>query len=301
MRRGLLLCGLILLTAACAPPPASAAASAPLIVPPRTPTPVPTPYYLPSPTPRPGALLFQPTALPAFQLPLLHWQIIGYSVLGRPLEVHRFGNGHIPRLIVAGIHGGNEWNTIALADELIAALRADPGLVPEDITLYILRNLNPDGEARAHGPDGRANANGVDLNRNWPESWQATWDRDGCWDLRPISAGTHPASEPETMALMEFIRRQNIEALISYHSAALGIFAGGVPPDAASLRLAEAVAAVSDYPWPPVDTGCHYTGNLTDWASAQGIAAIDIELTDHTHTDLEQNLRILQVFLAWRR
>ena len=227
--------------------------------------------------------------------------IIGYSVAGRPLEVYRFGSGAKKRMIVAGMHGGYEWNTIALADQLITILLGRPDLIPHDVTLFILRSLNPDGEARSHGIDGRANENGVDLNRNWPAHWQAEWPLNGCWNMLPITAGTSPASEPETLALMHFLLSQQVEALMNYHSAGLGIFPGGQPPDASSIRLAEAVAAVSDYPYPPVDTNCQYTGQLIDWASMNGIAAVDIELSTHTSTDLRQNLDILTVFLHWRR
>lgn len=99
--------------------------------------------------------------------------IIGFSVGGRPLEVYQFGSGPSERLVVAGIHGGNEWNTIALANELIAHLQSHPEIIPADITLYILRDLNPDGEARGHGPEGRTNDHGVDLNRNWPANLQS--------------------------------------------------------------------------------------------------------------------------------
>ena len=227
--------------------------------------------------------------------------IIGYSVTGRPLEVYRFGSGAKKRMIVAGIHGGYEWNTIALADQLITILPGRPDLIPHDVTLFILRSLNPDGEARSHGINGRANENGVDLNRNWPAHWQAEWPVNGCWNMLPITAGTSPASEPETLALMRFLLSHHVEALISYHSAGLGIFPGGQPPDASSISLAEAVAAVSDYPYPPVDTNCQYTGQLIDWASMNGIAAVDIELSTHTFTDLSQNLEILTVFLNWQR
>ena len=227
--------------------------------------------------------------------------IIGYSVAGRPLEVYRFGSGAKKRMIVAGIHGGYEWNTIALADQLITILPGRPDLIPHDVTLFILRSLNPDGDARSHGIYGRANENGVDLNRNWPAHWQAEWPRNGCWDMLPITAGTYPASEPETLALMRFLLSQHVEALINYHSAGLGIFPGGQPPDATSSSLAEAVAAVSDYPYPPLDTNCQYTGQLIDWASMNGIAAVDIELSTHTFTDLRQNLEILSVFLNWQR
>jgi len=227
--------------------------------------------------------------------------VIGSSAGGRPLQMWRFGTGPTQRLIVAGIHGGNEINTIHLADQFIEYLYRHPEIVPADVTLYILRSLNPDGEARGVGPAGRPNDNGVDLNRNWPYRWKADWDRYGCFVAVPVTGGSHPASEPETVALLTFIESRAIDALISYHSAALGIFPGGVPDYQPSIRLAEAIAAVTTYPYPPIDTGCDYTGNLTDWAASRGIAAVDIELRNHTDTDFEENLIVLQVFLNWKR
>ncbi len=228
-------------------------------------------------------------------------EVIGYSVAGRPLEVYRFGNGSIRRLIVAGIHGGYEWNTIALAKELIAYLQDHPEAVPSEVTLFILPAFNPDGEARSHGYDGRANENGVDLNRNWPSHWTEEWPLEGCWNYLPISGGPAPVSEPEVAALMHFITSRDIEAIISYHSAALGIFAGGRPASEDSMRLAEAVAEVAPYPYPPLETGCDYTGQLADWASENGVPAIDVELTNHYDTDFEINLRVLEVFLNWHK
>jgi hypothetical protein len=225
--------------------------------------------------------------------------IIGYSVAGRELEVYRFGSGPRKLMVVAGMHGGYEWNTIALADQLITLLRGRPDLIPDHVTLFILRSLNPDGEAREYGIHGRTNENGVDLNRNWPTLWRPEWPLDGCWLYLPVSAGPYPASEPETMALMSFLISNDIQALINYHSAALGIFPGGQPPDSKSISLAEAVSAVSDYPYPPIDTGCTYTGQLIDWASTNDIPAVDIELTNHRDTDLLQNLNILTTFLNW--
>ena len=226
--------------------------------------------------------------------------VIGYSVRNRALEVHRFGAGPVNKLIVAGIHGGYESNTVDLADELIAYLNEHPERIPGHTTLYILRSLNPDGFAQSRRADGRANANNVDLNRNWPYNWVPDWPRDGCFRELILSGGTGPGSEPEVQALIGFIDRIKPLALISYHSAALGIFPGGLPAFPPSIRLAEAVAEVTDYPYPPIDTGCIYTGNLTDWAAnVRGIPSIDIELTNHVNTDFDQNLRVLQVFLDW--
>ena len=271
-----------------------------------TPPAAPTSYLLPSVTPNPRSTSIAIGVTPtAFDLVLEERVnpplIIGYSVLGRPLEVFRFGNGPSERLIVAGIHGGYEWNTIALADELIAELNEHPELVSRDVTLYILRALNPDGDARGQSKEGRVNEKSVDLNHNFPYHWKEEWNRDGCWDSLPTTGGTRPASEPETIALINFINLHDFDALISYHSAALGVFAGGVPPFAPSESLAKAIGNSSPYAYPPKDSGCDYSGNLTDWASsAKGIPAVDIELTNHDDTDFSANLRILSVFLNWQ-
>lgn len=226
--------------------------------------------------------------------------LIGYSVEGQPLVVHQFGSGERARAIVAGIHGGYEWNTIALADKLIGFLSENPGLIPRDMTLYILPAINPDGEARSHGYEGRANSNGVDLNRNFPARWQESWGSAGCWSFLPITSGSHPLSEPESQAVVKFLLAEHVEALISYHSAALGIFAGGRPTNPGSVSLAEAISKVTDYPYPPINTGCDYSGNLTDWAASNGIHAVDIELSTHDSVDYEINLRVLLTFLSWR-
>lgn len=200
-------------------------------------------------------------------------------------------------MIVAGIHGGDEWNTITLANQLIKYLNQKPAILPEDVTLYILPSLNPDGEARAHDKYGRLNQNGVDLNRNFPINWQKNWDRAGCWNYLPTSGGSGPGSETETQILMNFIENHDVEALISYHSAALGIFPGGLPWDENSIRLAQAIADVSTYPFPPIDTGCIYSGTLADYAVSTGMAAVDLELTNHFDTDFDQNVEILKVLL----
>ncbi|MCJ7717744.1 MAG: M14 family metallopeptidase [Anaerolineales bacterium] len=241
-----------------------------------------------------------PTTIPSSPTPGIHQpQVIGVSVAGRPLEVYKFGDGPVEKMIIAGIHGGYEWNTIVLADELIDYLENHSEIVPAEQTLYFLRAFNPDGYARSTGFSGRANENNVDLNRNFPSYWLAEWPRIGCWDYIPITGGTAPASEPETRALMAFIKAHDLQAFISYHSAALGIFPGGQPLDPGSLSLAESLAAVSDYPYPPIEAGCAYTGQLIDWVSDQGIPAVDIELTNHQDSDFPENLAILSVFLDW--
>jgi len=201
--------------------------------------------------------------------------------------------------MIAGVHGGYEWNTVHLMDQLIARLKREPEFIPDEKTLYILRVFNADGYAKDRGDDGRLNANGVDLNRNWKANWQSSWQGTECWSRRVVSAGTGPASEPEVQALLAFFKQNTIKALINYHSAALGIFSGGQPSDPESVRLAQTLARVSTYRYPPYETDCEYTGQLVDWASNQGIAAVDLELTNHTDTDFDVNLEILEELLKW--
>ncbi len=263
----------------------------------------PTSYYLSTLTPNP---LYTPpvfeTSTP-FELPNgPRPSVIGFSLTGRRIEVYRFGDGDREYLIVAGIHGGYEGNTIALANELITHINEHPEVIPDDVTLYIIRNMNPDGEARDNGVDGRVNNNGVDLNRNFPsDNWIADWDRDGCWIYRPTTAGAYGGSEPETRSVMSFIGAHRVVAMISYHSAALGVFPGGVPWEEPSKRLAAALSKVTGYSYPPVDTGCVYTGTLADWAVEQGVgAAVDMELSDHKNTDFAGNLKALKVLLNFQ-
>jgi len=262
----------------------------------------PTSYFLPTLTPNP---LYTPpvfeTSTPFILENGPRPTVIGFSLAGRPIDVYTFGAGEREYLIVAGIHGGYEWNTIALANELIIHINEHPEVIATDATLYIIRNMNPDGEARAHDVDGRVNNNGVDLNRNFPsENWKTEWDRNGCWIYRPTTAGLYAGSESETRTVMSFVKAHKIKALISYHSAALGIFPGGVPWGESSKQLAKALSKVTRYPYPPVDTGCEYTGTLADWAAENGVgAAVDMELSNHRDTDFDENLKALKVLMGY--
>lgn len=265
------------------------------------------PTWTPAPSPSPVATLPPPSVVVAPALPspspyasitpfFGEWRIvIGRSVKNNPIEVYRFGTGNQERMIIAGIHGGDEANTVDLADQLIAYLHDHPQVIPQGVTLYILRSLNPDGEASGE----RLNANGIDLNRNFETGWKASWKDKGC-SSPSGSAGKIPGSEPEVQAVMKFLGSRQVQALINYHSAGLGIFPAGNPPHPASATLAQAIADVSDYPYPPVKTGCEYTGTLVDWAVAHGVsAAVDLELNDKTSTEFETNLKILLLLLKW--
>lgn len=229
---------------------------------------------------------------------------IGQSIEGKPLDVYRFGSGPTVRVIIGAIHGGYESNTATLVYMLRDDLKNGVMTVPDDVTLYLLPVFNPDGfYDYLNLPAGRANARGVDINRNWDVYWKADWNRTGCFSTIRLTAGEAPFSEPEAQALRDFLLNNHVDALISYHSAMSAIFAGGRPqPDAASDSLARTLSAASLYLYPPVnDPGCEYTGQLIDWASANGIAAVDVELTDHQSNDILINRKLLDAFLNWKR
>ena len=229
---------------------------------------------------------------------------IGQSIEEKSLDMYRFGSGPIVRVIIGAIHGGYESNTATLVYLLRDDIKKGTIVVPEELTLYLLPILNPDGYFDfLNQPEGRGNARSVDINRNWSVLWQPDWDRTGCFNYLRLTAGEQPFSEPEAIALRDFLLANKVDALISYHSAMSAIFAGGQPePDPASDSLARALSAASLYLYPPTnDPGCQYTGQLIDWAAAQGIAAVDVELTDHQSNDILINRKLLEAFLAWRR
>ncbi len=264
-------------------------------------TPAPTSYYLSTVTPNPRATAVEDYSTPT---PFVFADgpapgVIGYSVEGREIDVYTFGQGEIHYLIVAGIHGGYEGNTVDLANQFLVYLSTHPEAVPSGSTLYVIPDMNPDAVARGRNAGARVNADGVDLNRNFPSwNWVADWDHSNCWNEWPTTGGTSPGSEPETRAVINFIRTRHIEALISYHAAALGVFPGGDPWQPASEKLASMLSKATGYPYPPLDIGCTYTGTLADWAVQNGVgAAVDMELSTHQSSDFAKNLRALQVLL----
>jgi murein peptide amidase A len=127
--------------------------------------------------------------------------VIGRSVLGRPIVAWSLGSDHAPRrVLVIGVIHGNETAGLAITSAL---RRIAP---PQGVQLWVLPELNPDGVAAGT----RQNAHRVDLNRNFPYLWKFT--------AEPVYySGPRPASEPETVAAMRFVRQIRPAVTITYH------------------------------------------------------------------------------------
>ena len=287
------------------------------------PTLPPTETPLPDPTETPviavvetAVLVPTPTTLPPVASPTSAvsavgiTQTIGFSVQGRPIVNYRFGIGTQQLVLVGGIHGGYEWNSILMAYEAINYFSEFPDMIPSNVTLHIIPAANPDGlflvtseEGRFTSDDvsgsienGRFNANQVDLNRNWDCNWQP----EGNWGERIVNAGEAPFSEPETQAMRRFFLGQQVDAVIFYHSKADGVYAGGCgdvyPP---SLELTTIYGEASGYPIYQQFTHYQVTGDASDWLAIQNIPSFTVELKTRNGLDWPENLAGIMAILAY--
>lgn len=222
------------------------------------------------------------------------------AVCHLPIVSYQLGNGEIPLILVGGMHGGYEWNTITLAYAVLDHLQANPDLIPPSLTIYLVPNANPDGlymvakkAGRVDETDilfdttaGRFNGLKVDLNRNWDCQWSET----AVWRNNPISGGSAPFSEPENQALRDFILNIRPTAVLFWHSSARGVYAAGCGEvDPASRALAQVYGDAAGYP--VYDSFQHYdiTGDASDWLAGQNISSFTVELSTHEQTDWTMN------------
>ncbi len=226
----------------------------------------------------------------------------GRSVLGRNLYYIRLGNGPA-EVFYNGAHHALEWITALLLMKFIenfsrAYSENSPirGYNTRDIwrrsSIYIIPMVNPDGVdlvlsgLRRDNPyynrllswnDTRlpfsqvwqANIRGVDLNRNYPASWEEAKAQevflgvDGPGPTR--YGGPSPLSEPETQSVVNFTRRHNFKLIIAYHTQGRVIYwlyKGIVPPGA--LEIARIFSDISGYTVSEVPPVAAFAG-YKDW------------------------------------
>lgn len=259
-------------------------------VPSETPSPtVPSVILLPSRTPTPPPPAITRTPLPSTF-------IFGKSAGGRDLLAYRFGGGRKWIMLVGGIHAGFEANTISLMERFRIHFQNNAGEILPDVSFIIIPRLNPDGEQRGRILEGRFNGNGVDLNRNWACGWEETAEFDG----RPVDPGLAPFDQPESAALASLIQETMPDAVLFYHAAANGVYAGtcGENPEF-SMPMAEVYGTASQYPFGDGFNSYPVTGSAPAWVNSIGIPSAEIELASAEVVEFDRNLQGLQALQRW--
>jgi len=251
--------------------------------------------------------------IPIAEITKPNYEIIGKSVENRKIEAFTYGQGSKKVLFVGGIHGGYEWNSVLLAYNFLDYLDANPNFVPNNLSITVIPSANPDGVFKVVGKEGRFkvtdvptniasttagrfNAHGVDLNRNFDCHWAAT----GTWQGKTVSAGTAVFSEPEAVALRDYILKNKPDAVIFWHSQANAVYASqcqaGILPGTIAIMNSYALAAG----YSAVKTFDSYVvnGAAEDWLASIGIPAITVELKTHEAIEWDKNLLGIKALLA---
>lgn len=220
--------------------------------------PAPIPAAVPSPTPAQAAATKAATAQP-FEVQ----EAFGRSVQGRPLVAYILGSGRDVTMILGAFHG-NETATPGVVARLWAYLWQHQALL-RGRRVVLVPVVNPDGLRALR----RVNAHGVDLNRNFPGSWQP----------RPRGArynpGPRPASEPESLALIRLLDKYRPARVVSLHQP----FHLMNPSGSSGLQLALLMQKFNHYPiasgvgYPTPGSFGHYCGKVRQ------VALVTLELS----------------------
>ncbi|MCB0909689.1 MAG: DUF2817 domain-containing protein [Nocardioidaceae bacterium] len=231
-----------------------------------------------------GVLVPVPEVAPAYaagETTVIQRKVIGHSVQGRPIVALRLGEPDRPVVVLMAAMHGNE----AAPTRILRSLAAGPAI--HGLDLWVVPTYNPDGVA-AHR---RQNAHGVDLNRNFPYHWIR---QTGTYD-----SGPKAGSEPETKAVMRFLRRVKPTRIISFHQPLYGVDTDTKDP-AFARRLARALKLPSKA---FVCGGvCH--GTMTGWYNHRFAgSAVTVEYDAHppgVRLRKKAPRQLLRVLGGWR-
>ena len=240
--------------------------------------------------------------------------VLGKSVENRDIVAYHYGDGDTEILFIGGIHGGYSWNTALVAYETMDYLKANLDAIPANIKVTVIPVLNPDGLAKVAGTagrftaedvsssqtvqtSGRFNANGVDLNRNFDCDWQSK----GTWQKTSVSGGDGVFSEPESVAIKNYIEAQRPKAVVVWYSAAGGVFASscheGVLPETDTIT--NTYAKASGYPAYNNFDFYQITGDMVNWLAKEKIPAISVLLSNHKDTEWAKNKAGIEALLNY--
>jgi len=175
--------------------------------------------------------------------------VIGRSVDDRKIvAVHRWREGAGKRVLVVGNLHGDEKAGVKVVKRL---LRTPARRIPDKVDLWVIRTASPDG---THAGT-RKNARYVDLNRNFPHRWRYAGR------YTPTYSGPRKASEPETRALMRFVKRVEPRTTVVFHQPLRGVDTYR----AKSRRLVRALARAMHLPLRRFDCSGVCRGTFTGW------------------------------------
>ena len=248
--------------------------------------------------------------------PHITHEVIGYSILGRPIDMVKLGYGKSASLFVGAHHGAESITSLLLMkfmEDILENERTpsrrliefDLGNILTRRSIYVVPMLNPDGVAIRHiGADAagdlkkralamngdrnfslwQANARGVDLNHNYDAEFEKCKKAE--WDLGIFSGGPtryggeYPESEPETRALADLTRNlsQNLRIALALHTQGEEIYwdFNGNAPKDAQM-LAKRFAELSGYTVAKPPKEASYGGYKDFVIQKFGIPAFTIE------------------------
>lgn len=195
--------------------------------------------------------------------PFLEFQIIGRTVLGKPITSIKFGTGKKEVFYNAAIHG-NEWITSPLLMKFLENLcksyvnktpifDTNPEELYNTVSLYIVPMINLDGTDLVTGlltsgtygyenakrisynfpdipfPSGfKANIEGIDLNLQFPAEWEKAkeikYEQGFTMPAPRDFVGYGALTAPESVAIYSFILKHNFSLMITYHTQGRVIF-----------------------------------------------------------------------------
>ena len=201
---------------------------------------------------------------------------IGESVMEKKLFCLKAGEGK-RKLFINGAHHGLEYLSAAFIMKFLEEyvrcgecgdefFGYDSLSLMKRTTLFAVPMVNPDGvDIAIHGIDvtnphhrelisnvgihsfnkvWQANANGVDINHNYNAGWKVVEEKPS----PSRYSGPYSESEPETKAIVEFVRNENPDMLMAFHSQGGEIYYDyDGKAEERSLKLATEFAEVSGY------------------------------------------------------
>ncbi|MDB4963341.1 MAG: putative carboxypeptidase, partial [Myxococcales bacterium] len=153
---------------------------------------------------------------------------LGSSLDGRPLWALRIGgNEGATPMLINGTQHAREWIstmvTTCIANRLVRDYDQDPAIreLVDHTTIWVVPVVNPDGYQYTWSTDrywrkNRRDRTGVDLNRNFSVAWGGAGSSRN--ERSEVYRGAYAFSEPETIALRDLVKREQIALHIDFHA-----------------------------------------------------------------------------------